>query len=83
MTRKSRREIERAIEQLRGGDGPDDIDVTSEVLEITADDVDENGALVDVPDPEVPDDHHALRELPADSDAVTVYEGIELEDPDR
>jgi len=69
MTRKSRRELEREIEDLQtdGGDASD-FQVSSTVVTVTEDMVDDRGDLVD--GVTVPDDATVL---PTESDVVTVW----------
>ena len=64
MSRKSRREIERAIEQLdTEGDDMDMTEIESEVTTVTPENVEER-------EPTVPDDATIL---PTESDVVTWY----------
>jgi len=67
MTRKSRRELEREIEDLQtdGGD-PGEIEVSSTVVTVTEDMVDDRGDLVD--EVTVPEDATVL---PTESPLVT------------
>jgi len=72
MTRKSKRELERALEELR--DTPHRFDVTSSVVTITDDMTDESGALIEgrVPDSDPPEGY-TREAFGVQSDVVGVY----------
>lgn len=75
MTRKSKREIEKELNDLKGS-GLSDIEVSSSVTTITDDMTDGNGNLIDekAPEPTTPDDYQLGEELETQSPVVTVYE---------
>ena len=81
MTRKSKRELERVLERIRGeltdGDG---VHITSEVVTVTEDMVDDGEPL---PDPEPPDGYEHARELPTESPVVSCYEYTPVADTDQ
>jgi hypothetical protein len=73
MTRKSRRELEQEIGDLKADDDDlGEIEVSSTVVTITEDMTDERGDLVD--EVTVPDDATLL---PTESDVVTVWSTTE------
>jgi hypothetical protein len=73
MTRKSRRELEQEIGDLKADDDDlGEIEVSSTVVTITEDMTDERGGLVD--EVTVPDDATVL---PTGSDVVTVWSTTE------
>jgi len=72
MTRKSRRELEQEIGDLKADDDLGEIEVSSTVVTITEDMTDERGGLVD--EVTVPDDATVL---PTGSDVVTVWSTTE------
>ena len=71
MTRKSKRELEREIEDLQT-DGGEDVQVSSTVVTITEDMVDDRGNLAD--GVTVPEDATIC---PTGSDVVTVWSATE------
>lgn len=68
MTRKSRREIKRAIEALTPT-GPAEIEIESTVVTVTEDMTDETGDLVE----EIEPPKEGAEILPTESDVVTVW----------
>jgi hypothetical protein len=72
VTRKSKREIEKAIARLWEDDDPSDITVESSVVTVTEDDVDEDG-IVDLPEYEPPADAVAM-EWETESSVVEAYQ---------
>lgn len=73
MTRKTKRQLEKELEQLKSNDSGD-IEVTSSVVTITGDMTDGNGNLIDGPSTQAPDEYELGDELETNSPVVTVHE---------
>lgn len=71
MTRKSKRQLEKELEQLKGS-GPSDIEVTSSVVTITEDMTNARGNLIE--EPEAPGDYELGGGLETNSPVVSVHE---------
>ena len=81
MTRKSKRELERVLERIRGGlTGDRELHITSDVVTVTEDMVDDGEPL---PDPEPPDGYEPARELSTESPVVSWYEYAPVADTDQ
>lgn len=87
MTRKSRREIERALADAREEITPDpEVTIMSGgVTVVTSDMVDEHGNTIDdkTPDPDAPDGFEFGPEIPTESPVVTWRELIPVDDAEN
>lgn len=85
MTRKSKREIERAIEDAREEITPDrEVNLISSVTTVTSDMLDENGRTVEdrLPEDDPPEGFEYGQVVPTESAVVTWRELIPVEDVD-
>jgi hypothetical protein len=84
MTRKTRRELAREIEDLRDDEDAVEFQVSSTVVTVTEDMTDERGRLVEdrLPEDDPPEGFEYGRVVPTESAVVTWRELIPVEDAD-